>query len=87
MKPGYCFCGLRLHYSTFELQELVEALIKETGEYLEIHAGGRTWRVQKHYIALHGIKATDLPYLGFEEVQRDSGCVHREVGNSPRPAE
>ena len=29
----------------------------------------RAWLVPRHYIALHGLKAWELPGLGFQEVQ------------------
>jgi hypothetical protein len=29
----------------------------------------RRWRVQRHYVALHGITAKDLPNLGFPEIE------------------
>jgi len=39
------------------------------GEYIEVQAGNRRWRVQRHYVALHGLKTEDLPALGFEEIK------------------
>lgn len=63
-----CHCGEELHYTDMERKEAVEALIKRFGEFIEVKADGRTWKVQRHYIALHGIKGKDLATLGFEEV-------------------
>lgn len=64
-----CHCGRLLHYSDPKIRAQVEALIELSGsEYLPVTVNGRTWLVQKHYIALHGIKAWGLPHLGFQEI-------------------
>ena len=63
-----CHCGRPLHYSDPEAQATVERLITERGEYVAITVGDRTWSVQRHYIALHGINASELPALGFTEL-------------------
>jgi hypothetical protein len=69
MTEELCHCGRPLHYSKPELREMVERLIAATGAtHIVVHAGGRRWRVQRHYIALHGLKAWEIPNLGFEEV-------------------
>ena len=62
-----CHCGQPLHYQDARIQASVELLVRLLGEYMPVRAGGRTWLVQRHYIALHGIKAAELPFLGFEE--------------------
>lgn len=64
-----CHCGRPLHYSDPAVQEKIEILIAALGERLEVHVGGRAWLVPRHYIALHGLKAMELPFLGFEEVR------------------
>lgn len=68
---GFCACGRRLHYSDPLNKQRVEELIRKNGEFTEITylGNGKTYIVQRHYIALHGIKAVDLPSLGFEEKQ------------------
>lgn len=63
-----CHCGQPLHYEDPELQRAVEDIIQALGEYILVKAGGRAWRVNRHYIALHGLKAAELPFLGLEEV-------------------
>lgn len=63
-----CPCGQPLHYSSTENQAAVERLIAELGDRIRVSVGGRTWLVPRHYIALHGLKARELPTLGFEEV-------------------
>jgi hypothetical protein len=69
--PSLCHCGRPLHYSDPHLQVRIEALIRELGEFAKITVmeTGRAWLVPRHYIALHGIKARDLPTLGFREVK------------------
>lgn len=65
-----CHCGKPLHYNDPKVEKDVRALIKLLGENVEVHIGDRRWIVPRHYIALHGIKAGELPTLGFKEVTR-----------------
>jgi hypothetical protein len=64
-----CHCGRPLHYSDPEIQAAVERLIERLGERVKVRALGCCWLVPRHYIALHGIRSGDLPWLGFEEVE------------------
>jgi hypothetical protein len=64
-----CFCGQPLHYGDPVMQAHVQRLVDALGEYVKVTVGGRAWMVPRHYIALHGIKAAELPLLGFEEVK------------------
>jgi hypothetical protein len=57
-----------LHYSDPKVQKIVERLIANNGPDVRVQVGNRAWMVQRHYIALHGIKARELPSLGFPEV-------------------
>jgi len=68
-----------LHYNSPEVRELVERMIALTGSAdLVCHlADGRAFVVPKHYIALHGVRAEELPYLGFVEVTEPNGNGHR----------
>ena len=68
-----CACGKPLHYSDPKIRAGVEDLIARLGPTIEVAViGGKKFKVPRHYIALHGIKATELPELaarlGFEEV-------------------
>lgn len=63
-----CHCGLPLHYTDENTRLLVERLVLLHGPDIPVTVGGRTWLVQRHYIALHGIKSRDLSKLGFPEV-------------------
>lgn len=68
--PEHCACGRPLHYTQPTTERMVRALIAKAGEYVTIRVMGRSWRVQRHYIALHGIHAQDLVLglLPFEEL-------------------
>jgi hypothetical protein len=66
--PGLCACGKPLHYDSPAIQRMVEAIIRQTGWYVVVRVGNRAWLVPRHYLALHGLKARDLPRLGFEEI-------------------
>lgn len=69
-KKGYCACGRKLHYGSKKVQKQVQDLIDKTDEYIRVTAvdGSGTWLVQRHYIALHGLKIRDLPNLGFHKL-------------------
>lgn len=64
-----CHCGKPLHYRSPNVQAQVQRLIDDLGECVRVKAGGRTWLVPRHYIALHGLKGRQIEYLGFEEIQ------------------
>jgi len=66
--PGYCACGAPLHYEDDAARRFIEARAAELGENIVVTVGLRHWLVPRHYIALHGLKAQDLPGLGFPEV-------------------
>jgi hypothetical protein len=70
-KVVYCPCGKRLHYSDPVIEFTIHELVARLGPTVPISANGRTYRVPRHYVALHGVKASDLPELAaryhFEE--------------------
>ena len=42
------------------------------GEFIPVtDAHGRTWKVQRHYRALHGLVESELCRLGFEQIVRE----------------
>lgn len=69
--PEMCACGKPLHYTDPDFQKIVEKLVAIKGPLLKVCAGGRCWLIPRHYIALHGVKSVELPFLGFEEVPYD----------------
>ena len=77
----FCHCGRPLHYQDAKLQAAVEAAVRKLGEYITVRLGSRAWKVQRHYIALHGLKADALPFLGFEEVTKPPGSQGRTREN------
>lgn len=65
-----CHCGQPLHYRNQEIEDMVQLFVDRLGEYIIVAGSdGRKWKVQRHYIALHGLHEQDLPYLGFEEAK------------------
>jgi hypothetical protein len=69
-----CHCGKPLHYSRPEHQATVERMIAIHGPTVPVGdlTSGRTWKVDRHYIALHGLKGSDLPTLGFPEITSEN---------------
>lgn len=64
-----CHCGRPLHYGNKKTQAVIEEMVNELGSHIIVSdMGGRKWLVQRHYIALHGLKAWELHKLGFQEV-------------------
>ena len=62
-----CACGRELHYNDPAKQKMVETLIKEVGSSnVLITTNNKTYSVPRHYIALHGLKASELPILATQ---------------------
>ena len=58
-----CPCGQPLHYSNRRTREFVEDLIADLGPTVRVIIPQGTYLVPRHYIALHGLKAWELPAL------------------------
>lgn len=65
-----CHCGKPLHYNNSFAEAWTNAMIKEQGEFIGCVSPvtDKTYKVSRHYIALHGLKNDELHKLGFEEV-------------------
>jgi hypothetical protein len=63
-----CHCGQPLHYTSQRVAAWVGEEIRLLGPTVIVTVGGRSWRVPRHYIALHGLKGRDVAGLGFEEI-------------------
>ena len=63
-----CACGRPLHYVNAAHRRWVEEQIRLLGKDVTVRVGARSWMVPRHYIALHGLAARELPTLGFPEV-------------------
>lgn len=66
-QPTHCHCGRPLHYTDPKIEAQLREITEQLGEFIPVTVGGRTFQVQRHYIALHGIKGKDLASLGFKE--------------------
>jgi hypothetical protein len=67
-----CHCGKKLHYTDLKTKKFVLKMIKKLGEYIRVtNSDGITFRVQRHYLALHGLKEEELEKLGFEKIHRE----------------
>jgi len=77
-----CACGEPLHYRDDRTRAEVEKLVAELGETVLITTRDGTWKVPRHYIALHGIKAWELPYLagtyGWQKVEEGDFRGHHD---------
>jgi hypothetical protein len=62
-----CACGRPLHYTDPKIREMVQRYIDALGPDVKVTIDGRSWLVQRHYIALHGLSAIKLQGLGFPE--------------------
>lgn len=75
-----CACGKPLHYSDPEIQAQVQHLVDRLGPLLLVRSGARSWMVPRHFIALHGLVARELPTLDFPEVTGREDEVTKELG-------
>jgi hypothetical protein len=64
-----CHCGQPLHFTDPLVADFTRDLVRNLGPTVKVNIGSRTWDVQRYYIALHGLKAAELPDLGFPEVE------------------
>jgi len=58
-----CACGQPLHYRNPRIQAEVQRLVDELGELTRVRTPDGEWLVPRHYIALHGLSAYELPRL------------------------
>jgi len=71
MSTELCVCGRPLHYTDPNIKAHVESLVATLGSHIRVNCGGKTYLVPRHYIALHGLIASDLPRMKFEEVPEE----------------
>lgn len=57
-----CDCGEPLHYRDDSLRQQMDAIVRGRGDrvVVTLTPSARSFSVQRHYIALHGIKGEDL---------------------------
>lgn len=69
-----CPCGQQLHYINKDVEEHMNKLVKEKGRFIAVtnSENMKTYKVDRHYIALHGIMGKDLDKYGFEEINNES---------------
>lgn len=66
-----CACGEDLHYTDPEVEETMHDIVMEKGEYITVKMkGGESYKVQRHYIALHGLKYNEVAIIG-EEIKKN----------------
>ena len=67
-----CACGQPLHYTDPKVEEQVSTVVEMMGENIKVVTPGGIYEIPRHYIALHGIKASEVPdlaeQLGFPKV-------------------
>ena len=63
--PGLdgCPCGRGLHYTNPAQRHAVEKLVTLYGDTVKVRTPEGAWHVPRHWIALHGLAATELPSL------------------------
>lgn len=66
-----CACGRVLHYKQVKKFLKIQAFIDELGPTIDLRVGDEIYRIQRHYLALHGLKSRDLPLLA------EKGLVER----------
>lgn len=68
-----CACGQPLHYLDKTRRVFVDEMVARLGKEVKVTCGNRSWMVPRHFVALHGLEASELPELakkyGFTEVK------------------
>jgi hypothetical protein len=65
-----CACGLPLHYTNKETEAQITKLSDELGEWMPVQVGHERYMVQRHYIALHGLKGNQIQSLMEQGIVR-----------------
>jgi len=60
-----CACGRPLHYSSPAVEQAMRQVVAQLGERTRVTTPDGTFLVPRHYVALHGLAADELPGLGF----------------------
>lgn len=58
-----CLCGRPLHYQNALSEVAMRNVIDRHGADVVVGTADGMWRVPRHFIALHGVNANDLPAL------------------------
>lgn len=66
-----CPCGKDLHYTSVDDQRLVEKYVRELGLEVKVVNGSKTYMVNRHYIALHGLKSLEMEDLAKKGVIKE----------------
>ena len=66
----FCACGKPLHYQDKKVQQIIETMVTKLGKEVKVTVENKTYLVQRHYIALHGLKANELPELEKQKIVR-----------------
>ncbi len=69
-----CHCGEPLHYTDANIKKVIDDIITDKGRYIAVTScvTMKTYKVDRHYIALHGLKGAELHLQGFEEITGES---------------
>lgn len=61
-----CACGEPLHYSDPKTESQVRTVVERMGPNIRVNTPDGVYEVPRHYIALHGIEAAEIPQLAEE---------------------
>ena len=65
-----CACGRPIHYTDRSIQAIIEGYVRDLGPSVIVEIEGRRYHVQRHYLALHGLKAAEIDRLVAEGIVR-----------------
>lgn len=71
-KYNLCHCGKPLYYFCKETEQKMLNLVSKLGEFVNVVIGDKIYKVQRHYIALHGIKGKEMESYGFERINNET---------------
>lgn len=72
MKNNMCHCGEPLHYGDKKVENHMINLVQQKGRFIAVSSimTGKVYKVDRHYIALHGLEGINLAESGFEEIKK-----------------
>ena len=72
MNDDLCYCGMPLHYQCKKTEKQMNEIVQTMGRYTHVVHNDKTYKVDRHFIALHGIRGDLMHAYGFDEVK--NGC-------------
>ena len=61
-----CACGKPIHFPSAETERIVRGIVARLGEFVLVTTPSGSWKVQRYFLAAHGLKEIELPALAIK---------------------